>query len=197
MAHRAQLSLIRAVRDDVDAKTMPALLLLLRSYNGFLGMTRSESFISFLTGTISPGKHKEADKRRQQMDDLLKEQEYVVAQEIRQAIHTIATKARLVALAKEKIKIAHEKLNDLQDKKERGVATVLEISAQRLVLGQAQGELVQEVMAWHTARAKLKQAQGLLALECWYSPENPWPNVTCLALTHNSEQEQDKEQKKD
>ena len=41
-------------------------------------------------------------------------------------------------------------------------------------LAQAQGELIQEVMAWHIARAKLKQAQGLLALECGYTPENPW-----------------------
>ncbi len=29
-------------------------------------------------------------------------------------------------------------------------------------------------MAWHTARAKLKQAQGLLAAECGFTPEHPW-----------------------
>jgi outer membrane protein TolC len=177
MAHRAQLTLIRAVRDDIDARTLPTMLLLLRSYNGFLGMSRSESFISFMTGSISVGKHQEVDQRRRQMDDMLREQEYVVAQEIRQAIHTIAAKTRLVALAKEKIKIAQDKLKDLQDKQASGIATPLEVSAQRLVLGQAQGELIQEVMAWHTARAKLKQAQGMLAVECGYTPEDPWPAV--------------------
>src|SRR5207244_4007886 len=104
----------------------------------------------------------------------LKEQEYVVAQEIRQAIHTISAKTQLVALAKEKIKIAQEKLNDLEDKRRRGVASTLDVSGQRLVLGQAQAEFIQEVMAWHTARAKLRQAQGLLAVECGYSPEHPW-----------------------
>src|SRR5207253_12759 len=57
MVHRAQLTMIRAVRDDVSVKTLPTMLLLLRSYNGFLGMSRSESFISFLGAGISPGKH--------------------------------------------------------------------------------------------------------------------------------------------
>jgi hypothetical protein len=174
MTHRAQLSLIRAVRDDVDAKTLPTMLLLLRSYNGFLGMSRSESFMSFMGAGIALGKRKDVDIRRQQMDDMLKEQEFVVGQEIRQAIHTIRAKTNLVALAKEKINIAQDKLKDLEDKKKRGVASVLEISAQRLILGQAQGELIQEVMAWHTARAKLKQAQGILAMECGFTPEHPW-----------------------
>ncbi|HWY86208.1 MAG TPA: TolC family protein, partial [Gemmataceae bacterium] len=123
---------------------------------------------------ITPGKHKEAGQRRQQMDDMLREQEYVVSQEIRQGIHTIVAKTTLVSLAKQKIKIARDKLKDLEDEKERGVGSILEISAQRLILGQAQGEWIQEVMAWHTARAKLKQAQGLLALECGFSPEHPW-----------------------
>ena len=176
MAQRAQLSLIRAVRDDVDAKTVPTILLLLRSYNGFLGMSRSESFISFLGAGVTPVRHKEADQRRQQMDDMLKEQEFVVAQEIRQAIHIITAKTKLVSLAKQKIKIAQDKLKDLEDEKERGVGSILETSAQRLILGQAQGEFIQEVMAWHTARAKLKQAQGLLAPECGFTPEHPWPS---------------------
>ena len=175
MAQRAQLTLIRAVRDDIDVKTLPVMLLLLRSYNGFLGMSRTESFISFMGAGITLGKRTEMDKRRQQMDELLREQEFVVAQEIRQANHTIRAKTALVALTKEKIKLAQDKLSDLEDKKKRGVVSILETSAQRLVLDQAKGELIQEVMAWHTARAKLKQAQGVLAIECGYTPENPWP----------------------
>jgi hypothetical protein len=188
MTYRAQLSLIRAVRDDVDAKTLPTMLLLLRSYNGFLGMSRSESFISFMGAGITPGKHKEAGQRRQQLDDMRREQEYVVSQEIRQAIHTIVAKTTLVSLAKQKIKIARDKLKDLEDEKERGVGSILEISGQRLILGQAQGEWIQEVMAWHTARAKLKQAQGLLALECGFSPEHPWADNgnSCAVLSSAS-----------
>lgn len=182
MAHRAQLTLIRAVRDDVDAKTLSAILLVLRSYNGFLGMSRSESFISFMGATLAPGKRMEAEKRRQQMDEILHEQEYVVAQEIRLAIHTIRAKTQLVGLAREKINLAQTKLKDLQEKKERGLASNLDISAQKLALVQAQGELIQEVMAWHTARAKLKQAQGLLAFECGFTPEHPWVNANGCAV---------------
>jgi hypothetical protein len=174
LTHRAQLTMLRAVRDDVDAKTLPTMLLLLRSYNGFLGMSRSESFVSFLSASVLPGKQKQAGERKQQMDDMIKEQEYVVAQEIRQAIHTVRAKAKLVALAKEKNRYAQDKLKDLTEKKEGGVASFLEVSAQKLNLAAAQGELIQEVMAWHTACAKLKQAQGLLALECGYTPEHPW-----------------------
>jgi hypothetical protein len=174
LSQRAQLNLIRSLRDDVDVRTLPTMLLLLRSYNGFLGMGRSETFISFMTGSVSPGAQSDVDKRRRQMDEMLQEQEYVVAQEIRLALHTIDAKTKLVALAKEKITTAQARLKDLQDKRERGTASALDVSTQRLVLGQAQGELIQEVMAWHTAGAKLKQAQGLLALECGYSPEHPW-----------------------
>lgn len=174
LRRRAQLTLIRAVGGDVDAQTVPAMMLLLRSYNGFLGMGRSESFISYMGGGFAPAKRQEADKRRAQMDDLLREQEFVVAQEVRQAIHTIDAKANLIALARKKIKLAGDKLNELKDKRKRGLASVLDTSAQRLVLLEAKGDLIQEVMAWHTARAKLKQAQGLLAIECGYTPENPW-----------------------
>ncbi len=181
MTQRAQLNMIRALHGDIDAKNMKTMLILLRSYNGFLGMSRSESFISFMGASISPGSRKETEQRRRQMDDLLKEQEYVVAQEIRQAIHTINAKSKLVALAKEKIIISQEKIKDLEEKRQRGTATSLDISAQKLHLAQAQAEVLQEVMAWHTARAKLKQAQGLLALECGYTPEHPWdlPNKSC------------------
>jgi hypothetical protein len=174
LARRAQLTLIRAVGADVDATTLPTMMLLLRSYTGFLGMGRSESFVSFMGAGVTPAKQNQVGKRRQQTDDLLREQEFVVAQEIRQAIHTIDAKARLIALAQDKNKLAQDKLSDLQDKKKRGLASVLDVSAQRLVLAQSKGELIQEVMAWHTARAKLKQAQGLLAIECGYTPESPW-----------------------
>ncbi len=175
--------MIRAVRGDVDVKTLPTMMLLLRSYNGFLGMTRSESFLSFMGAGLSPAKNNETDKRRRQMDDLLREQEFVVAQEIRQAIHTIDAKSVLIALGQQKTKLAHDKLVDLQDKRKRGLASVLDVSAQRLVVDEAKGELIQEVMAWHTARAKLKQAQGVLAVECGYTPENPWvqPDGSCVS----------------
>ncbi len=153
---------------------MQTMLILLRSYNGFLGMSRSESFISFMGAGLSPGSRKESEQRRRQMDDLLKEQEYVVAQEIRLAIHTINAKSKLVALSKEKFKISQEKLKDLEEQKQRGVATPLDVAAQRVTVAQSQAEVLQEVMAWHTARAKLKQAQGLLALECGYTSEHPW-----------------------
>jgi hypothetical protein len=182
LSQRAQLGLVRALQGDVDAQTLPTMLLLLRSYNGLLGMGRSETFISFMTGSVSPGKQREADKRRGQMDEMLHEQEYVVAQEIRLALHTIDAKMKLVALAKEKTTAAQAKLKDLDEKRERGTASALEVSSQQLVLLQTQGELIQEVMAWHTARAKLKQAQGLLALECGYSPEHPWKaGESCLS----------------
>ncbi len=126
--------MIRAAREDVDPKTLPTMLLLLRSYNGFLGMSRAESFISFMGAGVTPGGRKEVDKRRQQMDEMLQEQEFVVAQEIRQAIHTIQSKATLVALAKEKNKIAQEKLKDVEEKRQRGIGSLVEVSAQRFVL---------------------------------------------------------------
>ena len=68
------------------------------------------------------------------MDEMLQEQEFVVAQEIRQAIHTIQSKATLVALAKEKNKIAQEKLKDVEEKRQRGIGSLVEVSAQRFVL---------------------------------------------------------------
>ena len=128
--------MIRAVRDDIDAKTMSSLVLILRSYNGFLGMSRSESFISYMGAGLMPGSHKEVEKRRQQMDDLLKEQEYIVSQEIRQAIHTINAKSKLVGFSKANIKEAQAKLKDLEEKKERGIFSVPgHFPTQRLISG--------------------------------------------------------------
>jgi hypothetical protein len=40
----------------------------------------------------------------------------------------------------------------------------------RLAWLKTRSDLVHEVMAWHIARAKLRQAQGMLVAECGFAP---------------------------
>ena len=47
-----------------------------------------------------------------------------------------------------------------------GGVSVLDVGAAELHLIERQSDLVHQVIAWRIAQAKLKEAQGLLAVEC-------------------------------
>jgi outer membrane protein TolC len=108
----------------------------------------------------------ELEVRRQQLRQRLNDRELAVAQEIRQAVRTLAAQQALVVLNRQKIRSWETGVRELEDRNKQGLASVSEVAMAKLDWLRARGDLVQEVMAWHRARIKLKEAQGVLPLEC-------------------------------
>jgi outer membrane protein TolC len=104
--------------------------------------------------------------RRQQIQQHLADREQAVAQEIWQAVRTIAAQQQLIALTRQKVRSWQSKVRELEDRNKQGLASFTEVALAKLDWLRARGDLVKEVMAWHIARAKLRQAQGVLPREC-------------------------------
>jgi outer membrane protein TolC len=104
--------------------------------------------------------------RESQIADLLAERERAVADEVRRAVADLHAKARLVALSRERVQSADEHRRDAEQKAERAGGSFLEVLTARLDWYKARNQLTTDVMGWHTARAKVREAQGIFVWEC-------------------------------
>jgi hypothetical protein len=97
--------------------------------------------------------------RRGQLFTLIDERERAVADEVRAQALVLAEQARQVGLVRWRVEKQKAKVADLKKTDEAAgkvVPAVLELNRER-------ADLIQAVMQWHQARAKLTQAQGLYA----------------------------------
>lgn len=97
--------------------------------------------------------------RRGQLFTLIDERERAVADEVRAQALVLAEQARQVGLVRWRVEKQKAKVADLK-KDEKGAAAVVPAV---LELNRERAELIQAVMQWHQARAKLTQTQGLYA----------------------------------
>src|SRR5207302_1699969 len=96
------------------------------------------------------------------------DRERAAVMEIRQAASALACQAQLVVLARQRVESFHVRVKEMEDKSKQGLASFVEVTQAHLEWLRARGDLIKEVMAWHIARVKLKQAQGILAAECGF-----------------------------
>lgn len=99
----------------------------------------------------------EVEVRRAQLFTLIDERERMVADEVRAQAHVLAEQSRQVGLTRWRVEKQKAKVADLK-KDEKGAAAVVPAV---LELNRERAELIQAVMQWHQARAKLTAAQGL------------------------------------
>jgi Outer membrane efflux protein len=175
LAHRPQLHLLRAVSQQLSATTLPTARQVLRSVNPLAGMVESEAAGHRLAGCLAPlvadgggARGREVEARQAQLRQLIDQRERAVAEETCLAFEKVQAQARLVAVARDKVNRAREKVNKQRDRLARGLGSALEVTTSRLDWFKARAELVEEVVGWHVARVKLKEARGLLVLECGY-----------------------------
>jgi outer membrane protein TolC len=179
LALRPELVLLRRLLHDLDASTLPAARGVLQSINPLLGadprtqMSGPARLLSVFS--LHSAKQKELAARRRQLEQYLHDREEAVAEEIRQAILTMAAHIRMGTLARERSQTWEKKVKEVRERSLQGLASFAEITATHVDWLKARGDVLHEVMAWNIARAKLKQAQGLLALECTSALGNSCP----------------------
>lgn len=99
----------------------------------------------------------EVTVRRGQLFTLIDEKERAVADEVRAQAGVLTEQARQVGLARWRVEKLMVKVADLK-KDEKGAALLVQAE---LELNRERADLIQAVMTWHQARAKLNAAQGL------------------------------------
>lgn len=167
LAMRAELLLLRLLLQELDAGTLPAARELLRSVQPLLGGLSQSPIVKTLSALPGHlGERSELATRRRQLQEYMAEREAAVAEEIRQAATALRLRTQLVAVAWAREKSWEEKGKEVQARQQQGLASFAEMTSTTLELLKSRGEVIQEVMAWHIARAKLRQAMGLLAAEC-------------------------------
>jgi hypothetical protein len=171
LARRPELLLLRAVLQELDAGSLPAARDLLRSVEPLLGASHHLPLITALALLhVHIGNRAELETRRSQLAAYLRDREAAVADEVRQAAIALRLRTQIVAVAWAREKSWEEKAKEVQSRQKQGLASFAEMTSTTLDLLKSRGDVIQEVTAWHIARAKLRQAQGLLAAECASGP---------------------------
>jgi hypothetical protein len=110
-----------------------------------------------LTAALTAVAAMEVEVRKRQLYVLIEEKERGVADEVRAQVAVLTEQARQVGLARWRAEKLMTKLAELR-RKEGGAAEVVPVE---LEANRARADVIQAVMAWHQAKAKLTAAQGL------------------------------------
>jgi outer membrane protein TolC len=169
LGQRPELRLLRCLVHDLDVDTLTAVRPLLQTVSPLLGNRPAADYpcLAVLRAVMpgGPVREREVTIRRQQLLELLKERERAAANEARQAAHDLNAHRRLADLARQQAKNGQDKLDDLERRGAKGLASFADITAARLEWLKARGEVVAELVAVRVADVRLRQAQSFWGLK--------------------------------
>jgi hypothetical protein len=171
LADRPELRGLRALYHGLTPETLQETREYLQSRISLLGQfaqSRSSSDRRFFRRKQGPDPETlaELEVRRKQILELTTQRERAIADETRAAVLRMTSQVQRVAQARDRLRLAEEKLADAVKKRmaDQPGAEFLEAQARSEVL-KARADVVVELTAWHQARVRLKAAQGWLAWE--------------------------------
>jgi hypothetical protein len=168
---RPDLAALRELNGNVDSASLSGIRQSLTQIHPTLGTSPSRlPGLAQLLGTSK--QQMETETRREQTSELLARQEKAASEEIRQAAQTVETRLRQIALAKQKRDNRQQHLERLKARRGADGVTAFDVSAAQMELYQAESDLVGQVVAWKIAEVKLRQAEGVLPMECGFSSPN-------------------------
>jgi hypothetical protein len=163
---RPDVRLLALLNNSLDITTLPGIRAGLRGLDPALGVSLVQRVgLAKLTGAVDAG---ELSARRAQVAQAQDDYRRQAEQQIRQAVDTLGTRLREVALAKEKLERLRPRAERLQQRRATEKITAFDITTARLETLQADYDLYHQVIAWAIAEAKLREAEGALALACGY-----------------------------
>ncbi|AWM40996.1 hypothetical protein GobsT_04110 [Gemmata obscuriglobus] len=169
LADRPELRGLRALHAGLIPDALPLAREHLRGTNPLLGSAPPppRGLARLLRRSASAETLSELEVRRKQLADLIEARERAVADETRAAVVSLTAQARKVQLARDRLDLWAAQRTDAVKKREANQPGAELLEAQvTLEWLKARTEVVGEVMAWHTARVRLKAAKGWLAWEC-------------------------------
>jgi hypothetical protein len=166
LGNRADLAALRIASGAEGREAIVAAKLLLAPLG--VGGATSSSHRMKLAHFLS--NRREADSREDQLWMARQQKERSVEGETRQAVDLVHVRLSQIAITHARQRAIHDHLEASQ-RRQGLVATPLDIRTITLDSLAAEQDLLHDVVEWKIAVVKLKQAQGLLAIECgWNTP---------------------------
>lgn len=107
--------------------------------------------------------------RSRQMAELLTDRDRAAKNETRQAVSVVETRLVQIGLTNRRLELAKERLKSSEQQQRISADVPLNVQHARLDVLAVEQDLLHDVIEWKLAVAKLKEAQGLLAVECGYA----------------------------
>ncbi|MGL4419367.1 MAG: hypothetical protein ACRCZF_01760, partial [Gemmataceae bacterium] len=160
LSERGDLRALRTLHQGLTAENLPSIREVVQSmFASALGALppMAQRFITRRIPNDALIPPEEVESFRQQLHELVVDRERLVAAETRAAVVAVQSAARKVAIARAKV----ESITQQQGELSRSGGKPAELIPLELEAFRIQSELVQEVMSYHAANAKLRTAQGL------------------------------------
>jgi hypothetical protein len=103
---------------------------------------------------------------KQQIETLMADRRKQATEEIRQLAGEVTYRVQLVILDGHNVEREQQRIDELDEKRTKGLDVEQDLSTTKLNLYKARGEQLHEVVNWKIARAKFLHAQGRLLEEC-------------------------------
>jgi hypothetical protein len=171
LADRPELRGLRAVYANLSVDTLPVARDALRTGDPLLGGAPPvrRGLARLLSNVCGPDAETLAELavRRKQLADLIARRERDIADETRAAVVSLNAQTRRVQRARDRLDSWAARRAEAIKKREANQPGA-ELAEAQVTLEwlKARAEAMNEVMAWHRARVRLKAAQGWLAWEC-------------------------------
>jgi hypothetical protein len=163
---RADLNLLRALAAALDARTLPVANQALSTVSTLLGGPAGGcKGLKDLAAHLLPClKNGAVETARRQVGELFQARERQAAQEIATAARLVAARRVQAGLASLRAELAGRKVKDLEERLHKGYDVRTELATARLDALKDRGDLVHAAADFMVARARLKEAMGLLAV---------------------------------
>jgi outer membrane protein TolC len=167
LANRADLAELRLAAGADGRDSVAAARTILPLAAGGLGSSSPPSgCLAFL---LHPGSSGSAGAiRSQQLAELLADRQRTVRHETLQAVVIVETRLDQIGLTRRRLDIAKDHLRATEQAQELAVGAPLNVRKARLDVTAIEQDLLHDVIEWKLAMVKLREAQGLLAVECGY-----------------------------
>ena len=169
LTYRGDLNVLRCALGNLNESTLPETRELIKTVNGLLGDKKGKEFAREVLAPllqILGFSSRETQMRREQLARLLNNREQSAAEEIRLAVYKLGLQLFVVDLARKEVLQAQTRFAQVQEKEQKGLASVLDRIQVEGDWYKARSNFIHEVMQWHIDMIKLKQAQGVLPVEC-------------------------------
>ncbi len=167
LANRADLAELRLAAGADSQDSMAAARTIFQLAGGGLG---SSSLPSCCLGLLVHARSSDCEGpiRRQQMAELLALRQRTARHETLQAVLVVETRLDQVGLTRRRLEIAKAHLTAAEEEQKLTAGAPLNVRKARLDAIAVEQDLLHDVIEWKLALVKLKEAQGLLAVECGY-----------------------------
>lgn len=166
LGNRADLAALRIASQAEGREAIVAAQLLLQP----LGVGAAKTGLHHVLGKLSHpfSNRREADAREDQLGMAFRQQELTVQSEVRQAADLVRTRLSQIAITRDRQRAIETRLEASQRRQDL-IASPLSVRTIKLDGLAAEQDILHDVIEWKIAVVKLKQAQGLLAIECGWS----------------------------